>query len=127
MKLTKGKVIGALAILVILAAAFWYGGNAPGLQGWTVGVRESSPVLESIQPRPNTRGNEGKMAIARADGDGRGFGNEVVAVVVAVVSMMYGGFKTVLDLAAGTGALTDASKAQVEELGNDISNEAWSS
>ena len=46
-----------------------------------------------------------------------------IAVVVAVVSMMYGGFKTVLDLAAGTGALTDASKAQVEELGNDISDE----
>ena len=34
-----------------------------------------------------------------------------VVVVVAVVSMLYGGFKTVLDLAAGTGALTDASKA----------------
>ena len=49
MKLTKGKVIGALAILVILAAAFWYGGNAPGLQGWTVGVRESSPVLEELK------------------------------------------------------------------------------
>lgn len=47
----------------------------------------------------------------------------LIAVVVAVVSMMYGGFKTVLDLAAGTGALTDASKAQVEDLGNDISNE----
>ena len=47
----------------------------------------------------------------------------LVAVVVAVVSMMYGGFKTVLDLAAGTGALTDASKAQVEDLGNDISDE----
>ena len=46
-----------------------------------------------------------------------------VAVVMAVVSMMYGGFKTVLDLAAGTGALTDASKAQVEALGNDISDE----
>jgi len=46
-----------------------------------------------------------------------------IAVVVAVVSMMYGGFKTVLDLAAGTGALTDASKAQVEDLGNDISDE----
>ena len=46
-----------------------------------------------------------------------------VAIVVAVVSMMYGGFKTVLDLAAGTGALTDASKAQVEDLGNDISDE----
>ena len=47
----------------------------------------------------------------------------LVAVVVAVVSMMYGGFKTVLDLAAGTGALTDVSKAQVEELGNNISDE----
>ena len=47
----------------------------------------------------------------------------LIAVVVAVVSMMYGGFKTVLDLAAGTGALTDASKAQVEDLGNDISDE----
>lgn len=61
MKLTKGKVIGALAILVILAAAFWYGGNAPGLQGWTVGVRESSPVLESIQPSqtPEETGKDG--------------------------------------------------------------------
>lgn len=46
-----------------------------------------------------------------------------IAVVVAVVSMLYGGFKTVLDLAVGTGALTDASKAQVEDLGNDISDE----
>ena len=46
-----------------------------------------------------------------------------VAVVVAVVSMLYGGFKTVLDLAAGTGALTDESKAQVEDLGNDMSDE----
>ena len=46
-----------------------------------------------------------------------------VVVVVAVVSMLYGGFKMVLDLAAGTGALTDASKAQVEDLGNDISDE----
>ena len=46
-----------------------------------------------------------------------------VAVVVAVVSMMYGGFKTVLDLASGSGALTEASKAQVEDLGNDIADE----
>ena len=46
-----------------------------------------------------------------------------VAFVMAVVSMLYGGFKTVLDLAAGTGALTAASEAQVEALGNDISDE----
>ena len=39
------------------------------------------------------------------------------------MSLLYGGFKTVLDLAAGIGALTDESKAQVEDLGNDISDE----
>ena len=43
--------------------------------------------------------------------------------VVAVVSMMYGGFKTVLDLASGSGVLTEASKVQVEDLGNDIADE----
>ena len=46
-----------------------------------------------------------------------------VAIVVAVVSMMYGGLRTVLDLASGTGALTGASKAQAEGLGNGISDE----
>ena len=46
-----------------------------------------------------------------------------VASFVAVVSMMYGGFKTVLDLASGSGVLTEASKAQVEDLGNDIADE----
>ena len=46
-----------------------------------------------------------------------------VTAVLAVVSMMYGGFKTVLDLASGSGVLTDASKAQVEKLGNDIADE----
>ena len=37
--------------------------------------------------------------------------------------MMYGGFKTVLDLASGSGVLTEASKVQVEDLGNDIADE----
>ena len=49
-----------------------------------------------------------------------------IAVVVAVVSMMYGGFKTVLDLAAGTGVLTDASKAQVEDRATAFPTRAWS-
>lgn len=46
MKLTKGKLIAALIIVAVLAAAFWYGGNAPGLQGWTVRGQESGAVLE---------------------------------------------------------------------------------
>ena len=61
MKLTKGKVIAVLAIVVALAAAFWYGGNAPGLQGWTVGPQDSSsPAMESVQPSavPGTTGEE---------------------------------------------------------------------
>lgn len=50
MKLTKGKFIAALAVLAVLAAAFWYGGSAPGLQGWTLQHPESGPVLESVPP-----------------------------------------------------------------------------
>mgnify|MGYP002739354327 FL=1 len=45
-----------------------------------------------------------------------------IAVVVAVVSMMYGGFKTVLDLAAGTGASSAAlAKGGAEVVACDLS------
>jgi len=33
----KSKVIAAVAIVAVLAVAFYIGGNAPGLRGWTVG------------------------------------------------------------------------------------------
>lgn len=36
MKLTKGKIIAAIAIVVVLIGAFWWGGSAPGLQGFDV-------------------------------------------------------------------------------------------
>jgi len=36
MKITKNKVISIVLILMVLAAAFWYGGKAPGLQGRNV-------------------------------------------------------------------------------------------
>jgi hypothetical protein len=36
MKLTKNKIIALALILIALSAAFWYGGGAPGLQGWDV-------------------------------------------------------------------------------------------
>ena len=50
MKLTKGKIIAAVAVIAVLAGAFWYGGNAPGLQGWTVQEQEISAVLEAAPP-----------------------------------------------------------------------------
>ena len=45
-KQNKWKVIAPVLIAVVLAGAFWYGGDAPGLQGWTV---EKEPFL-SAQP-----------------------------------------------------------------------------
>lgn len=36
LKLYKRQLIAGAAVLVVLTAAFWYGGGAPGLQGWSV-------------------------------------------------------------------------------------------
>lgn len=40
-------VLGGIALLGVLAVAFWYGGNAPGLQGWEgkAPVATSAPVV----------------------------------------------------------------------------------
>ena len=35
MKLNGKKWAAAAAILAVLAFAFWYGGDAPGLHGWS--------------------------------------------------------------------------------------------
>ncbi len=35
-KKNKWKVLAPVLVIAVLAAAFWYGGSAPGLQGWTV-------------------------------------------------------------------------------------------
>ncbi len=42
----KWKIIIAVIVLAALGAAFWYGGNAPGLQGWTV----SAPTVPVSEP-----------------------------------------------------------------------------
>ena len=53
MKLTWRKAAVVVAVLAVLAAAFWYGGGAPGLEGWAVGGaqtggRQAGPT----PPRP---------------------------------------------------------------------------
>ena len=56
MKNNRNKIIAGLVILAVLAVAFWYGGNAPGLRGWKVGKAEepaetvAEPVEEVQQP-----------------------------------------------------------------------------
>lgn len=52
-KFTKNKIIAFLVIAVILVASFWYGGGAPGLQGFNISSKgedkEPSIVVENIE------------------------------------------------------------------------------
>ncbi len=43
-KKNKWKVIVPVLVVAVLAAAFWYGGGAPGLQGWTVDKEQTATV-----------------------------------------------------------------------------------
>ena len=36
-KRNRRKLIAPILVAAVLAAAFWYGGDAPGLRGWTTG------------------------------------------------------------------------------------------
>ena len=38
----KWKIIVPVCLLALLAFAFWYGGDAPGLQGWKVEKRQTA-------------------------------------------------------------------------------------
>lgn len=44
-KCTKNKLICLIVTIIVLAATFWWGGNAPGLRGWS--VKNDSYNLES--------------------------------------------------------------------------------
>ena len=47
MKITKNKIIAFAVILAVLAASFWYGGGAPGLQGWNVSQTPKGAAADS--------------------------------------------------------------------------------
>ena len=51
MKNNRNKIIAGLVILVVLAAAFWYGGGAPGVHGWKVSEAEepAETVSEPVE------------------------------------------------------------------------------
>lgn len=49
----KWNVIVPILILIVLAGAFWYGGGAPGLQGWTI-EKETPALAAQTDSEPTT-------------------------------------------------------------------------
>ena len=48
-KRNRWKVLVPLLVVAVLAAAFWYGGGAPGLQGWTVDRESPETDRDQLQ------------------------------------------------------------------------------
>ena len=48
---SKNKIIATAVILVVLTFAFWYGGGAPGLQGWSVKPKTHESVENKDTPK----------------------------------------------------------------------------
>ena len=60
----KWKIIIPVVLVVVLAAAFWYGGDAPGLQGWKVGKRPEASASPAAASEERPGGAEGVMSAA---------------------------------------------------------------
>lgn len=50
MKKYKNKILAGIFIAAVLAFVFWYGGDAPGLRGWTPEPKESDTVVQNAEP-----------------------------------------------------------------------------
>ncbi|NMA93133.1 MAG: DUF4430 domain-containing protein [Clostridiales bacterium] len=82
----KWKIVTGVCVVALLAAAFWYGGGAPGLQGWKVqkpgtsvsqspdkapDSNQSADALDSGSESPgNTGANEGGSEPGSAPAEG---------------------------------------------------------
>ncbi len=58
--MNKKRIIITTAVLAILAVVFWWGGNAPGLQGWTVSEKAepSSTTMDTGASASNDLSND---------------------------------------------------------------------
>lgn len=52
-KANKWKVLLPVIAAAVLALAFWYGGSAPGLQGWTAGEPPAPAPSQTASPLPS--------------------------------------------------------------------------
>lgn len=55
-KKNKWKVIVPVLVVAVLAAAFWYGGGAPGLHGWSVHPEQSDTLEAAPSPSSDPSG-----------------------------------------------------------------------
>ncbi|MGI6028897.1 MAG: DUF4430 domain-containing protein [Candidatus Heteroscillospira sp.] len=58
-KKNKWKVIVPVVIVAILACAFWYGGGAPGMQGWS--VNDDAPPAADVTAPPAAEASPSAM------------------------------------------------------------------
>ena len=63
----KQIIIAAVAVLLVLAAAFWYGGDAPGLQGWSLSQDSAQSSAGSSQD--SSADLSGPSSSAKPEGD----------------------------------------------------------
>ena len=45
----RKTLIASVAVLAVLAAAFWYGGAGPGMRGWKLGGETADPAPAESQ------------------------------------------------------------------------------
>ncbi|MBE7029180.1 MAG: DUF4430 domain-containing protein [Ruminococcaceae bacterium] len=50
MRKHKNKIIAGIIIAIFLAFAFWYGGDAPGLRGWTSEPNQDVTIVQNDEP-----------------------------------------------------------------------------
>lgn len=67
-KITRNKTIAFIVIVIVLAWAFWYGGGAPGLQGWNVSLPSDTQEVQDIaQDSEILSSNDKKQNIEQID------------------------------------------------------------
>lgn len=49
MKFSRNKLVIAAVLVIMLGVTFWYGGNAPGLQGWNTAAKTNDSAQKPVQ------------------------------------------------------------------------------
>lgn len=78
-KKNQWKVLAPVLIAAVLAAAFWYGGGAPGMQGWAGEGERSASLGSAAQSRTQETDQGADQPEKEKEPDGAGGGGEGAA------------------------------------------------